>query len=399
MKLALGRLPQWARVSMFGVSAGFALLGTASPAFAQTQTPAITATASSGTGVVVVGQGLGQATRLTVGGVDASNLVINADATMVTGTLPEAPAAGSYVLTLRLAAAAQPCPTAPPAAGWVCVADGGWVPPDHPLATQQGQGPATVMNFVLTVGAGGSGTPGPAGPAGPQGAPGADGATGPAGPAGPAGASGGAGPVGPTGPAGAAGPQGVAGAQGIPGTPGIPGAPGIQGPQGAQGVTGAAGMTVFLSGTDDAAVTTQAGGLASGVGVLPLSGYVPAAVAANFGTLPVNGLQMFPVAVTLGSISVTAVSKTALALVGTTLFLQAEVYKVTGGVSTATGLACQLAPLTGIVSTGDTFTCSASGPGVPFVAGDGAYLVISGTAAGISLINSINVSVSAGVGQ
>ena len=33
-------------------------------------------------------------------------------------------------------APAPVCSTPPPVAGWICVAGGGWVPPDHPLATQ-----------------------------------------------------------------------------------------------------------------------------------------------------------------------------------------------------------------------------------------------------------------------
>jgi hypothetical protein len=397
MKQALGRLPQRARVSM-AASAGFALIAMTSPVFAQ---PSITATASSGVSVVVVGQGLGQATRLTVGGVDATDLVINTDGTMVTGTLPGVPTPGSYVLTLKLASAPPPpatCPGTPPAAGWVCIAAGGWVPPDHPLAIQQGgggQGPSTVMNFVLTVG-GGNGAQGPAGPAGAQG------------PAGPAGADGTAGPAGSQGPAGAAGLAGAPGPQGPQGPPGLQGLQGIQGPigpvgpQGAQGPigsTGPAGTTVLFSGADDATVTTQAGGLVGIMAVLPLSGNVPSATAADMFSLPNHGLQVFPIATTLGSISVTATMKVAQALIGTTIDLRGEVFKVTGGVASPSGLTCAVTGISGLVPLGQTFDCSASGPSVAFAPGDGAYLVISATAAGVTLINTMNVSVAAGVGQ
>jgi hypothetical protein len=396
MQQALRRFPQRARRSISGMTAAVALLAATSPALAQ---PAITATSSSGATVVVVGQGLGQAMRLTVGGVDATNLIVNDDQTMVTGTLPGVPTPGSYVLTLRLASAPPPpvtCPGTPPGAGWVCIAGGGWVPPDHPLATQgggSGEGPATVMNFVLTVAADGAGTVGPSGPAGSQGVAGADGA------------SGVVGPVGPAGPAGPAGVNGVI--AGVMGLQGVPGPVGLQGPIGLQGVTAGQGPagptgpggTFFLTGASTATVDTLMTGLPNTVAVLPLSGYVVTAPSATMGILPVHGQQAFTTGTTLRSIAVTAVSLGTVPLPGTTLTLSAAVYKVSGGLAIATNVFCDLTPLTGVVAIGDVASCAASQTAVTFAPGDSAYLVVFANTVGVLPAASINVSIAAGIGQ
>lgn len=164
-----------------GVRASRLLCATAllmiGPGVAAAQVPAITASAASGSTVVVVGTSLVGVTQVKVGGVALTNVSVNTDGTVVTGTLPGPANPGSYVLAVMVPAVLAPgaCPGNPPDVGWVCITGGAWVPPDHPLAT------ATLM-FVLTVGA--------IGPTGPSGPTGATGATGPVGPPGPTGTTG-----------------------------------------------------------------------------------------------------------------------------------------------------------------------------------------------------------------
>ena len=105
-------------------------------------------------------------------------------------------------------------------------------PPGQPGPQgQQGvQGPPGADGGAGAPGA--TGQQGPPGPPGPQGPPGADGAAGAQGQQGPAG------PPGPQGQPGADGAAGTVGQQGPPGQPGPQGIQGIPGPQGAQGLPG-----------------------------------------------------------------------------------------------------------------------------------------------------------------
>lgn len=200
-------------IALFMVTA-VAAIGGARTAYAQD--PSITASGLSGSTIVVVGTGLGGATELTVGGLPTTNLVVDDSGTMVMATAP-ALEDGTYVLRLTFVnSTGVPCTTPMPATDWVCLDDGGWVPPDHPLALAQP--PAGTLTFVLTAGA--------AGGTGPQG------------------------PQGPPGPAGATGPPGATGVQGDPGPMGPVGATGPTGPAGATGATGSAsgGRIAFSSG-------------------------------------------------------------------------------------------------------------------------------------------------------
>lgn len=199
-----------------------ALFLAGSPPVTFAQAPSITAAGSSGTAVVVIGQGLGGTTGLTVGDLTAFALSVDGSGTMVTATLPNVPAPGSYLLTLTLMdAVAVVCSTPRPGPDWVCVTGGGWVPPGHPLATELAT--TTQLGFVLAVEA--------------------------------AGAAGATGPQGPAGPPGPAGPMGLQGIQGLQGSQGIAGATGPQGPpvsfQGVWGgaTTYAVGDAVFHQGS------------------------------------------------------------------------------------------------------------------------------------------------------
>src|SRR5262245_5510272 len=162
----------------------------------------ITSANVSGNLVTLTGASLQNATAATVGDQALLNLVADPSGTQVTGLLPGPLAPGSYLvsLTSQLALPPSTCVTPLPVAGWVCV-NGGWVPPDHPMAHP----PVTTqaVSFVISVA--------PASVAGPQGSQGPAGATGLTGPQGLTGPAGPAGPTGPTGPTGPAGPQGPPG--------------------------------------------------------------------------------------------------------------------------------------------------------------------------------------------
>lgn len=170
----------------FRVAVILILLFSSWPAAAQSSAPTITGALLSGSTVVVAGRNLQGVVALALGDETASNVAVNDEGTLVTGTMPGAFVPGTYSLTLTTvdALSAATCASTKPGADWVCVQGGGWLPPDHPLvAALAGNRTSTTVPFVLAVGGNG-----PAGPAG------AAGAQGPAGLAGPAGTSGPAGP-------------------------------------------------------------------------------------------------------------------------------------------------------------------------------------------------------------
>lgn len=191
---------------------------------AEAQGPAVTSANVTGAQLIVVGDRLTGAFRVTIGPFEVGNLVVSDGGTMLTGTVGGTLAPGSHLLTITTNSATPTalCSSVQPGPDWVCVA-GGWVPPGHPQATAP-TGPSWASTlFVVAVGNAVG-----AGPAGPVGATGATGPVGPAGPQGPVGVAG------PTGLDGAIGPQGV---QGNPGPQGAQGSPGIQGTPGTPAVT------------------------------------------------------------------------------------------------------------------------------------------------------------------
>ena len=267
---------------------------------------------------------------------------------------------------------------------------------------------------------GATGTTGAAGPTGVQGIQGVTGPAGVTGATGLAGPTGAQGIQGATGPTGAAGPTGAQGIQGATGTAGLAGPAGTTGAAGATGATGAAGtagLGLLLTGvgngsTNPGQLTTVAGGLTGHVIGLPLSGFVSAPVSGtivsgNF-TLSDNStfgglIQTLPVAVTFNKMSAILTTETAMSLVGSTLSITAQLYKYPAGGPAATAVAgttCTFAPaLTGIVGIGATSTCSLSAMGASFAAGDAGMVVVSMTAAGLNLIDTLNVDVSVGISQ
>jgi hypothetical protein len=216
-----------ARCFLHGLLA-LVLVAWARPVFAQAAT--ITSANVSGSGVVTLnGTNLQNPTQVTVGGLLLTSLVVAPDGTQVSGILPVVLPPGSYLVVFNSVTSALPpggCTTPQPDPSWVCV-NGGWVPPNHPLAHPTVTSQA--VGFVVTIGS--TGSSGPTGPAGPTGPTGPTGSTGPAAPTGPTGPTGSTGSTGPTGPTGSTGPSGATGPAGPTGPTGPTGAIGPTGPQ------------------------------------------------------------------------------------------------------------------------------------------------------------------------
>lgn len=181
----------------------------------------------------------------------------------------------------------------------------------------------------------------------------------------------------------------------------------------AQHALNAPARLVFLSSAAQANVTTI-GGLSEAVAVLPLSGAVSSAyqTATNgvFLDLTPNGAtppppQILPVDGVLGSISAQVfVTEAFLPTAGTVITLQAQVYVGSMGsgiLFPVPGLTCVLAPAFSsfFVPVGASASCLTTGAAVPVSAGSSAVVVVSATASGPSLFNSVPMTVSVGVGQ
>ncbi len=174
----------------------------------------------------------------------------------------------------------------------------------------------------------------------------------------------------------------------------------------------ASGGHVFMTATSNATLTTIAGGLAGNVAVLPLSGYVKTAYATPLSSgsidlTPTAGSDTTPPYTLLADGTFTAIRGTlhleqALSLVGTTVTVTAQVYSSPSATATlfpVPGTACTFAPaLTGIVAVGTSAQCSLTGLSIPYTAGSTAVLVVTATAAGVSLINTVPITVSVSVG-
>lgn len=265
---------------------------------------------------------------------------------------------------------------------------------------------------------GATGAQGPIGLTGPAGATGAQGLIGLTGPIGPTGATGAQGPIGLT---GATGPAGATGAQGPIGLTGPTGATGPQGPIGLTGLTGATGPTgpagsgagsgMMLSGvgkgaSDHAIVTTLAGGLTGQVSALPLSGYLPAPISGtivgstfNFSDNSTSGgvMQPLPLATNFTNMNTIMTVKSPMTLIGTTVTLTAQLYKFTGASATAVPDATCSAQMTGLVPSGAVFTCNNIELAALYATGDAGFVVVSATAAGLTLVNTVYVDVAVGL--
>ncbi|WP_454723544.1 hypothetical protein [Delftia acidovorans] len=244
---------------------------------------------------------------------------------------------------------------------------------------------------------------------GPTGATGATGATGPAGVTGATGATGQAGPAGPTGPIGLQGPAGQTGAQGPMGATGLQGPTGAQGDIGLPGPTGptgpagvSGGKVIMSSSAKGMALTTIVGGLSGNVAVLPMNGYVPAAAMQSLigGNLDLTAQQAadgvpqsFPADGVINGLSAQIQNTSALSLIGTTISVQAQLYTSVDNVfRPVPGAVCTMAPVyTGLLAIGAISSCIVTGLSIPVTAGTRGVFVISANAAGLTLVNTLNV--------
>jgi BclB C-terminal domain-containing protein len=261
---------------------------------------------------------------------------------------------------------------------------------------------------------GAAGAPGATGPAGAKGATGprgATGATGAEGKAGATGAEGKPGPEGKQGPAGTGGGSpGPEGKEGPPGPIGPAGTEGKEGKEGEEGPPGPTGGAVVYAASSGEPVTptTIAGGLVGNVAVLPLQGAQAGSAQLTGGVLDLTGgpgavvpAQTFPVDQTIESITVYSSTTAPLSLVGTTVTVSAQLYTSTTPDNTFTpvpgALAIAAPSLTGVDGIGTISNGITTGLAIPVTARTRGVIVVSITAAGLSLINAVPMYASASI--
>ncbi len=154
-------------------------------------------------------------------------------------------------------------------------------------------------------------------------------------------------------------------------------------------------------------LTTIAGGLPGEGGALPLSGVLANAPGiAMTRTLSTDSTNNYVGQVLPGNETITGITASfqlnqLLSLVGTTVTITAQVFVSSDGGATYSPLAgtvVTLAPaLTGIVASGATSNGTVTGLNIPVPAGDLGMVVFSVSAAGISLIDSVDGTATAGV--
>ncbi|MCI8608441.1 MAG: collagen-like repeat preface domain-containing protein, partial [Firmicutes bacterium] len=233
---------------------------------------------------------------------------------------------------------------------------------------------------------------------------GADGATGPTGPTG---ADGATGPTGPTGADGATGPTGPTGADGATGPIGPTGADGATGATGPTGAAGTGAIIPFASGTP-VSMTTIAGGLAglpafigfgsSAQGLTLLGSTIDITNAS--GTLSNFAFQV-PRAGTITSFSAFFSTTASLSLIGSNVTVRAQIYQSTtpnNVFSPIAGTQLDLTPaLSGVISIGTLLNGTLTGLNIPVTAQTRLMLVLSATASGLSLVNTVVGYASAGL--
>lgn len=171
---------------------------------------------------------------------------------------------------------------------------------------------------------------------------------------------------------------------------------------------GAGGSAVLAASSGTASnLTTVAGGLSGNVGLLPLSGVGNADATLSGGTIdastgaPAGIPQVLPRDGTVTAVAAHMVTTVAQSLVGTTITITAQLYTNGGSGDTRSpvaGTTCTLAPaLTGVLAIGTDADCVLTGLSVPVTAGSTAAVVVSATAAGVSLINTVPVDVTTSI--
>jgi BclB C-terminal domain-containing protein len=175
------------------------------------------------------------------------------------------------------------------------------------------------------------------------------------------------------------------------------------------GSNGSSSGTFLVSGSSGS-MTTVAGGLSGNVLVLPLSGYnatAPTNVTLSGGYLDVSAIELaglaqpFPSEVTLTGMAASFTLTTPMALIGSTVSVQAQLFTANAGSSVLiprAGATVTLGPsFTGVLSQGTVISGTTSGLAIPLLAGTRAALVVSSTAAGLTLVNTVTGGVSAGL--
>ena len=214
-------------------------------------------------------------------------------------------------------------------------------------------------------------------------------------------------PTGVTGPAGPTGPMGCPGPRGATGPMGPMGYPGKTGATGPTGATGSSAIIPFASGIP-VSLTTIAGGLvgtpafvgfgSSAPGLSIVGNTIdltnPSGTLTNFAfTMPRDG--------TITAIDIFFSTTAALSLVGSTITITAQLYQSTVPNNTMTaipGTLITLTPsLTGILSIGSISKGILTGLSIPVPAQTRLMLVLTATATGLSLVNTVAGYASAGV--
>jgi BclB C-terminal domain-containing protein len=148
-------------------------------------------------------------------------------------------------------------------------------------------------------------------------------------------------------------------------------------------------------------LTTIAGGSAGEAALLPLQGVGSSLVSASetIDTTSVtpNVAESFPTSQTIEGITIYASTSSALNLIGSSVTIQAQLYISTTPNNVFTpvpGASVTAAPvLTGIIGTGTVFNGSTTGLSIPVAAQTRGMVVVTATANGLSLVNTVPVYV------
>ena len=205
--------------------------------------------------------------------------------------------------------------------------------------------------------------------------------------------------TGPTGATGNTGADGITGPTGATGNTGADGATGPTGPTGPTGVAGSTSIIPYASGLP-VTLTTIAGGLIgtpaylgfgnSGEGLSIVGNTIdltnPAGTLTNFAfTLPRDG--------TITAINVYFSTTAALSLVGSTITIQAQLYGSATPNNTFTAITSSLVSLTpaltGVLSIGSISKGTLTGLSIPVQTGNRILLVLTASASGLSLVNTV----------
>jgi len=163
---------------------------------------------------------------------------------------------------------------------------------------------------------------------------------------------------------------------------------------------------VFTSSVGAGTVTTTILGLVGTVAVLPVSGAeltTPPSISLLGGALNVSTntalltqAQTWPQSGTFNTMKATFMETAGLSLIGSTVTLTASLYSGPLNNLTPTGLSCSVT-LSGTIVLGNTQTCASSTGTATVNAGDSGFIVISASATGLSLLNTVALGASVGI--